>query len=152
MSDLPPLLGTWVRAGGMLGVVARVEGTRITLFDPGRRQQREVPLNQVQVVPTAALRVTVRLDLPVAHGLDEHSLRRWTAMLIDPVLRERAAEALGDAGLDDGVTLPGMTVDAQPSDDDQARCLCGATTPADAGVPVACQACGRQAAPPVAPH
>jgi hypothetical protein len=147
----PLLLGTWARAGDMLGVVARVDTTHVTLFDLARRQQREVALDEIQVVPAAALQVTVRLDLPVPHGLDEYSLRRWTAMLIDPVLRERAADALTAAGLDEGVTLPTATVDVAPSPEAEGRCLCGATTPADAGVPVACQLCGRQAAPPVAP-
>jgi hypothetical protein len=153
MSEPTLLLGTWARADGMLGVVARVEGTHVTLFDPGRRQQREVALDEVQVVPAAALQVTVRVDLPVPHGLDEYSLRRWTATLIDPVLRERAAAALAAAGLDDGPALPPATVDVAPSAGAEARCLCGATTPTDPGVSVTCRVCGRQTAPPVSsPH
>lgn len=140
----------------MVGVVARVDGDRVTVFDPAKRRQHEVAVSAVTAVPAAAVRVTTSVDLPIPHGLDEHDLRRWIAMLTDPVLRERAAAALTEAGLDPGVTLPPVAVTATALADGASRCLCGATvastttTPAGASPP-ACRACGRQVAPPVPP-
>lgn len=151
MTRVAPPLGSWARADGFVGLVARSDERHVTLLDPGGRQQREVPLEQVQAVPAAAVQVTLTVDLPLPHGLDETSLRRWVALLADPVLRERAAEAMSEAGLDPGAALPQATVDAQARSDGRARCLCGATTPTAPGVAVTCGACGRQAAPPIAP-
>jgi hypothetical protein len=151
MQAAPPL-GSWARADDFVGLVARSDERHVTLVDPGGRQQREVPVDHVQAVPAAAVEVTLTVDLPLPHGLDETSLRRWVTMLADPVLRERAAEAMADAGLDAGSALPQVTLDAQARSDGQARCLCGETTPAAPGVAVACGACGRQAAPPIAPR
>lgn len=156
--DRPPLprLGAWCRADGMVGVVARVDGDRVTVFDPAQRREHEVAASAVTAVPTAAVRITTSVDLPVPHGLDEHDLRRWIAMLTDPVLRERAGAALAAAGLDPGVTLPQVSVTATALDDGASRCLCGTTTasattaPAGASPP-ACPTCGRQVAPPVPP-
>lgn len=152
-----PRLGAWCRAEGMVGVVARVDGDRVTVFDPAQRRQLEVAASALHPVPAAAVRVTTSVDLPVPHGVDEHDLRRWIAMLTDPVLRERAGAALAAAGLDPGVSLPQVTVTATAFDDGAGRCLCGATTtsattaPADA-TPAACPRCGRQLAPPVPPR
>lgn len=149
------LLGTWGRADGVVGVVARVDGDEVTVFDPGQRRQHTVTATALQPIPAAALQVTVTVDLPLPHGLDEADIRRWTAMLTDPVLRERAAAALTDAGLDPGVTLPDVEVSVHAHDDGLARCLCGASAP---GSPLShlaslnpCPQCGRQMAPPVAP-
>jgi hypothetical protein len=148
--EAPPL-GSWARSDGFVGLVARNDGQHVTLLDPGGRQQREVPVDLVQAVPAAAVEVTMAVELPVPHGLDETSLRRWMALLADPVLRDRAVEAMSGAGLDAGAALPQVTLDARALSDGQARCLCGATTPTAAGVAVTCGACGRQAAPPIAP-
>ena len=144
-------LGSWARAGGFTGLVARSDELHVTLFDPGSRQQHQVARGQVQPVPAAAVRVTVTVDLPLPHGIDEEPLRRWIAMLTDPVLRERAAAAMSEAGLDPGAASPEVSVDVQALGDGLARCLCGATTPTTDGVAVPCGACGRQAAPPVSP-
>ena len=151
MHAAPPL-GSWARAGDFVGLVARGDDRMVTLFDPGSRQQREVPVDQVEAVPAAAVEVRLTVDLPLPHGLNETSLRRWIAMLADPVLRERAAEAMVDAGLDAGAALPQVALDATARTDGRARCLCGATTPTAPGVAVTCAACGRQAAPPIAPR
>lgn len=147
-----PLPGSWARAGGRVGVVAHSDGQHVTLFDPGARAQWRVPVAEAQAVPAAAVRVTLTVDLPLPHGLDETSLRRWVALLADPVLRERAAQAMSEEGLDTGTALPQVALDARALDDGLARCLCGTTTPTDSGVAVTCPACGRQAAPPVAPR
>ncbi|HEX6256879.1 MAG TPA: hypothetical protein VFZ70_13820 [Euzebyales bacterium] len=142
-------LGAWVRSGPVVGVVARNEGDEVTVFDPGDRRRQDAATATVSPVPSTAVRVTVTVDLPLAHGLDEADLRRWVAMLVDPVLRERAAAALREAGLDDGVTLPAADVVASVLRDGLARCLCGTTSPARPGVaPAACAVCGRQPAPP----
>lgn len=146
-----PAPGTWARAGDFVGLVAASDGDQVTLFDPGARQQRQVPAAEAQEVPAAAVRVTVRVDLPMPHGLSEESLRRWVALLTDPVLRERAATAIAEAGLDAGAAMPPVDVDAQAHTDGLARCLCGATTTTVPGAPVTCAACGRRAAPPAAP-
>jgi hypothetical protein len=138
-------------SGAAPALVARSDGQHVTLLDPGGRQQREVPVDRVQAVPAAAVEITMTVDLPLPHGLDETSLRRWVALLADPVLRDRAAEAMSDAGLDAGAALPQVALDARARSDGHARCLCGATTPTAAGVAVRCRACGRQAAPPIAP-
>lgn len=158
MTANPPLLGGWARADGFLGVVARVDGDQVTLFDPGQRQQHTAPLARLEHVPAAAVRITVTVDLPLPHGLAEPSLRRWVAMLTDPVLRERAAAALADAGLDSGIAEPDATLSATAHSDGAARCLCGATQPgaptgpaAGSGSAPPCDVCGRQTAPPVAP-
>jgi hypothetical protein len=156
-SDQPtPRLGAWARADGVVGVVARVDAGRITLFDPAQRHQHTVPAVAVEVVPSAAVRVTATVDLPLPHGASADDVRRWVAMLTDPVLRERAAEALAEAGLAAGVAQPAVEVTAVALRDGQARCLCGATIPS-AGVDPrdrpralpACPRCGRQPAPPV---
>jgi hypothetical protein len=149
--DTAPRPGSWARAGGFVGLVAAIDGDQLTLFDPGARRQQQVPLAAAQVVPAAAVRVTLTVDLPLPHGLDEASVRRWVALLADPVLRERAADAMTEAGLDHGAAAPQVAMDARALSDGLARCLCGATTPATAGIPVACDVCGRQAAPPVEP-
>jgi hypothetical protein len=146
-----PPLGGWARADDFIGLVAHRDEHHVTLFDPGRRQQRQAAHDVVQAVPAAAVRVSVTVDLPLPHGLNEESLRRWVALLVDPVLRERAAAAMAEAGLDDGAAQPPITFDAAALADGLARCLCGATTPAAPGVAVTCGACGRQAAPPIAP-
>lgn len=152
-----PRLGAWCRADGIVGVAARVDGGRVTVFDPAQRRQHEAPASTITAVPAAAVRVTTSVDLPVPHGLDEHDLRRWLAMLTDPVLRERAGAALAAADLDPGVTLPLVSVTVVALDDGASRCLCGATTastttaPSEARPP-ACPTCGRQLAPPVPPR
>jgi hypothetical protein len=148
-AGVPARLGAWVRTGPVVGMVAGREGDDVTVFDPGGRRRQDAPAGTYAPVPAAAVRVTVTVDLPLAHGLDEADLRRWVAMLVDPVLRERAAEALRDAGLDDGVTLPRAEIAAGVLRDGLGRCLCGATTPARPDVtPPPCEVCGRQPAPP----
>lgn len=142
-------LGAWARADTLVGVVARIDGDTVTVFDPGARRRHDGSADGVRPVPAASVRVTVTVDLPLAHGLDETALRRWTAMLLDPVLRERATEALAAEGLDPGIALPIPQVAATALRDGLARCLCGTTTPAAPGAtPPPCPSCGRQPAPP----
>lgn len=129
----------------MTGLVAAVEGERVTVFDPGARRQVTVAGAEVTPLPAGAVTVTVTVDLPLAHGLDEDELRRWVASLLDPVVRERAAEALLVAGLDQGAALPPVRLDVLAAQTSGAICLCGARTPAASGAAVACMACGRQA-------
>lgn len=150
-----PRLGAWARVGTVVGVVARVDGGQVTLFDPAHRRRHLTTVDDLELVPAAAVRVTCTVDLPLPHGMTADDVRRWVAMLTDPVLRDRAAEALTDAGLDTGVAEPTVTVDAVLLRDGAAVCLCGATTPATPQDPrramqqvPACPRCGRQPAPP----
>ncbi|CAN5122298.1 hypothetical protein BH23ACT9_BH23ACT9_33160 [soil metagenome] len=94
-------LGTWVKAGSFVGIVAKVEddGT-VVLFNPGDRQMLRATPGTLQRVPTGTVRVQVGLDVEVPHGLGEDSLKRWLAALVDPVLRARAQESLAEEGLD----------------------------------------------------
>lgn len=156
-TDQPgPRLGAWGRADGVVGVVARRDDDRVTLFDPARRRQHTAPAATIEPVPSAAVRVTCTVDLPLPHGASEDDVRRWVAMLTDPVLRERAGAALADAGLDTGVAEPAVEVSAVALRDGRARCLCGASVASDGVDPhdppravPPCPRCGRQPAPPV---
>lgn len=141
----PLRIGAWARGGTLVGLVAAHRDGEVTLFDPAARQMTRVPEAVVAPVPAGAVRVTVSVDLPLAHGLDEEDVRRWVATLIDPVLRERAYAALAEAGLDEGAALPDVRVDVRTPESTGAICLCGARTPAPDGVAIACPACGRQA-------
>lgn len=141
----PPRMGAWARAGALVGLVAATRDGEVTLFDPAARQVTRVPEADITLVPAGAVRVTVSIDLPLAHGLDEDDLRRWVACLTDPLLRERAYAALAEAGLDEGAALPDVRVDVRTPESAGAICLCGARTPAPDGVSIACPACGRQA-------
>jgi len=141
----PVRMGAWARAGALVGLVAASRDGQVTLFDPAARQMTRVPEAEVTLVPAGAVRVTLSVDLPLAHGLNEDDLRRWLASLTDPVLRERAYAALAEAGLDEGAALPVVRVDVATPESTGAICLCGARTPAPDGVAIACPACGRQA-------
>lgn len=147
----PMRLGTWARSGEVVGIVAAVRDGAATLFDPAERRVTTVSVGDLEPVPAGAVEAVAIVDLPLPHGLGEEALRRWLATLTDPVLRERAAEALSDAGLDGAAVLPQPRVDVRAAAPGSgARCLCGAVTPAADGAVVACQTCGRQAvAPPV---
>ncbi|HEY8339051.1 MAG TPA: hypothetical protein VIK95_04235 [Egibacteraceae bacterium] len=144
-------LGTWARSGEIVGIVAAVRDGVATLFDPGDRRVTTVGVGDLEPVPAGAVETTVTVALPLPHGLGEDTLRRWLATLTDPVLRERATEALEDAGLDAAAVLPQARVEVRAAAPGSgARCLCGVVTPAEDGTAVACQACGRQAvAPPL---
>lgn len=151
MEDGAPRLGSWARSGELVGLVAAVDGDVVSLFDPAQRQVARVPVAGLRPVPAGAVTVTVTLDLPLAHGLDEDAVRRWTASLLDGVLRERASGALADAGLDSGPALPVARVDVAASTSGGAICLAGHRSPAPDGAAVACPTCGREAvARPVA--
>lgn len=140
-----PRLGSWARAGGLVGLVAAVEDDEITLFDPGERQMARVPRSGVESVPAGAVTVTVTLDLPVPHGVDESSLRRWAAALTDLSLRDRAARVLAEQGLDVGAALPDARMSIRALEGSAAVCLCGAKVPAPPGARLPCPACGREA-------
>ncbi|WP_370324288.1 hypothetical protein [Euzebya sp.] len=107
-------IGRWVRASGFVGKVAAVDddGT-LVLFNPGDRQVLRATPGTVQPLPTGTVRVTVTLDVEVPHGLAEESLRRWTAALIDPVLRSKGRESLEEAGFDTGAFDAEPTVDVR---------------------------------------
>jgi hypothetical protein len=137
-------LGAWGRSGELVGVVAAVEGDEVVLFDPAGRRTVRVLAAQVQAVPAGAVRVEVAVDLPLAHGLSEADLRRWVASLTDEVLRDRAAEALAGAELDQGAALAPVTVTVTAADGTAAICLAGHRSPT-AG---ACTTCGREASTP----
>jgi hypothetical protein len=145
-----PTLGAWARVGDFVGVVARVADGRVSLFDPGERQVTEAGRDEVQVLPAGAVTVTVRVDLPLAHGFDEERLRGWLMALVDQGLQGRAVRALTEAGLDEGALLPPTRLSVAPAETSGALCLCGTRTPAPPQAAVACAACGRQAvSPPV---
>lgn len=141
----PPRLGSWARSGGLVGIVVHQAGDRVTLFEPAQRRMADVAVTELEAVPAAAVTITASVDLPLAHGLEEADVRRWVAALLDPVLRERAREALVAAGLDDGAALPEPRLDVQPMSTSGAVCLCGARVPAPPGTALACRACGREA-------
>ncbi len=140
-------IGSWGRAEGFIGLVARHDDGEVTLFDPASRQATRALAGTVEPVPAGAVTVTVRLELPLAHGLAEGDLRRWVASLVDATLRERAVTALAEAGFDEGPALPPVSVEIRPADGDDALCLAGHRTPT-AGQAVACAVCGREAVPP----
>lgn len=140
-----PRLGSWARARGFVGIVADADAESVTLFDPGARQLTEVPRHEAAVVPTGAVTVSVRMDVPIPHGLPEETLRRWLASLADDRLRRQAGSALRDAGIDEGAALPPVRFDAEAATTSGAVCLCGTRTPAPEGGKVACRACGREA-------
>ncbi len=137
-------LGGWARAGELVGVVAAVDEGGVALFDPAARRTGRAPAGEVTPLPAGAVRVTVTVDLPVAHGVAEADLRRWVAALTDEVLRGRAAEALRAAGLDEGAALAAVALVVTPPPGDDAVCLAGHRSPA----PGACTTCGRDAAAP----
>jgi len=143
-----PLLGAWGRSEGFVGLVAAVADGAVTLLDPAARQVTTVAAAGCERLPAGAVTVTVTLDLPLAHGLAEQDLRRWVASLLDPGMRERAAAALEQAGLDGGAALPQARLDVAPAQGGGALCLAGHRTPAHQGGPVACAACGRAAVGP----
>lgn len=87
-------IGSWARTGDVVGVVTRVDGDTVTVFNPGDRQVATVPTSAATALPTGTIEVTVSMRLDVPHGLGEASLARWVAACLDPVLRERAREAL----------------------------------------------------------
>ena len=140
-----PRLGAWARSGGLVGLVAAVAGDQVSLFDPAERRVATVGLDQVELVPAGAVTVTVTVDLPLPHGLDESSVRRWVAALTDLSLRDRAAEVLSEQGLDPGAALPDARVTVRSVEGTAAVCLCGTKVPAPAGARLACPTCGREA-------
>lgn len=138
------LLGGWARAGEFVGLVVKVDAENVTLFDPGDRQRLDAPAADVSALPAGGVTVTVTVDVPLPHGVDESTVRRWIASLTDPMLRERAYAALAEAGLDEGAALPDARVTVGPLDHGTV-CLCGARTPAPAGSEIVCSNCGRLA-------
>ena len=140
--ELP--LGSWARAGTFVGLVVAAAGERVTLFDPGERQRTDVARAEVAPLPAGGVTVTVTADLPLPHGVDEATVRRWIASLTDLTLRERMYAALTDADLDEGAALPDARVTVNPVASGTV-CLCGSRTPAPAGSELICSNCGRLA-------
>lgn len=138
-------LGAWARTGDFTGVVAAVDDETVTLFDPGDRRVAQASRTDVVAVDSAALTVSLRVDLPVPHGLSEKTLMRWLASLAEPGVRARARNALTESDIDEAVMLPDVRVDVEPVSTSGAVCLCGARTPAPDGADVACARCGRHA-------
>lgn len=105
-------IGSWARAGGVVGIVSKVDADgSITIFNPGDRQMIKAPPGMVQALPTGQVEARVALRLEVPHGLQPDSLKRWLAALIDPVLRAHAQAQLIEHGLDDGPFMIAPTVD-----------------------------------------
>lgn len=95
-------IGTWVKAGPLVGIVSKVEGDgTVVVFNPGDRQMVRATRGAVQVLPTGTVQVRFGIQLDVPHGLGEDSLKRWMAALIDPVLRTHAQATMIEHGLDD---------------------------------------------------
>jgi hypothetical protein len=139
-----PRLGSWARAGGLVGLVVAVDADAITLFDPGERQLARADRSEVSSVPAGAVTVTVTVDLPVPHGVDEPALRRWVAALTDLSTRDRAVQVLREQGVDEGAALPDARFSVRALEGTAAVCLCGARVPAPAGARLACPSCGRE--------
>lgn len=144
MDEAELRVGDWARSGGLLGLVVRADDDSLTLFDPGERHRAEVARADAQRVPAGAVTVSVTVDLPLPHGVDEPVVRRWVASLTDETVRERAYAALAEAGLDEGPALPGARVDVRPVDGGLV-CLCGARLPGPPGGEATCPSCGRRA-------
>jgi hypothetical protein len=107
-------IGTWGRAAGFVGIVAAIaEDGELTLFNPGDRQVLRATPGAVQALPAGRVRVAVEVELDVPHGLGEESVRRWVAVLVDPVLRERAVAGMVDAGLDVAAFAPEPVVEVR---------------------------------------
>lgn len=105
-------IGTWVRAGGIVGIVSKVDPDGVlTVFNPGDRQMLRATPGAVQALPTGAVDVRVAVRMQVPHGLGEASLKRWIAALIDPVLRTHAQATLAEHGLDDAPFMLDPTVE-----------------------------------------
>ena len=138
------VLGSWARAGNFVGLVVAADGETVTLFDPGERQRTDAPRADVQALPAGGVTVSVTVDVPLPHGVDETTVRRWVASLTDLTLRERAYSALADAGLDEGAALPDARVTVAPLVSGTV-CLCGARTPGPPGSEIVCSNCGRLA-------
>jgi hypothetical protein len=138
------LLGGWARAGSFVGLVVKIDGESVSLFDPGERQRVDAVRADVQALPAGGVTVSVTVDVPLPHGVDESTVRRWVASLTDLTLRERAYAALAEAGLDEGAALPDARVSVGPLASGTV-CLCGARTPAPAGSEIRCTSCGRLA-------
>jgi hypothetical protein len=107
------LLGSWARSGSMVGLVAALDGESVTLFHPGDRNQSTVPRADVEALPAGGVTISMTVDLPVPHGIDESSLRRWVASLTDDGLRDRAYAALTEANLDPGAALPSVRMEVR---------------------------------------
>lgn len=137
--------GAWVRTGGLLGLVVETTDDDVAVLNPGDRQLARVPPDEVEEVPAGSVQITASVVLPVPHGLEESSLRRWLAALIDPVLREAAADRTREAGLDDAAFTPEPRLEAVRPASSGAVCLAGHRVPAADGTTVECPACGRAA-------
>ena len=111
-------IGTWARAGGVVGIVSKVDddGT-ITIFNPGDRQMIRATPGAAQALPTGTVDVRVALRMEVPHGLSEDSLKRWLAALIDPVIRTHAQATVSEKGLDDGPFMLDPTVQVTQVED-----------------------------------
>lgn len=111
-------IGTWVRAGQLVGIVSKIEddGT-VVVFNPGDRQMLRATPGAVQSLPTGMVQMRVAVQVEVPHGLGEDSLKRWMAALIDPVLRTHAQATMIEHGLDDRPFLlePTIEVTEMPS-------------------------------------
>lgn len=145
------LLGTWARSGTFVGLVVAADGESVSLFDPAERQVAKVLREDVEVVPAGGVTITVTVDLPVPHGVNESALRRWVAALTDDTLRERAHSALTEQGLDEGAALPAARLSVAPVTSGVV-CLCGSRMPAPPGAEMVCTNCGRLAVGPPTSH
>jgi hypothetical protein len=107
-------IGTWARSGTFTGLVAAIaEDGTVTLFNPGDRQVLRADPGTVAGLPAGRVRVTVEVDLDIPHGLEEEALHRWVAALVDPILRDRARDALAEGGLDPSAFAPTATVEVR---------------------------------------
>lgn len=95
-------IGTWVKAGPLIGIVSKIEEDgSLVVFNPGDRQMMRATPGAVQALPTGMVQLRVAVQVEVPHGLGEDSLKRWMAALIDPVLRTHAQATMIEHGLDD---------------------------------------------------
>lgn len=138
-------LGGWARAGALLGIVVAVDGEEVAVLNPGDRQLARLRREEVEPLPAGTVRIDVAVDLPVPHGLDEEGLRRWVAALVDPVLRARGADAVREAGLDEGAFLPDVRFEVVRAAGAGATCLAGHRTPAPDAAALPCPTCSRLA-------
>lgn len=95
-------IGTWVKAGTLVGIVSKVDDDGyLTVFNPGDRQMLRAHPTQVKELPTGTVEARIGLQVEVPHGLSTDSMKRWLAALIDPVIRTHAQATMIEHGLDD---------------------------------------------------
>jgi hypothetical protein len=99
-------IGTWARSGTFTGLVAAIaEDGTVTLFNPGDRQVLRADPGTAAGLPAGRDPAVERLLLEAVGDVQ--------AALVDPILRDRARDALAEGGLDPSAFAPTATVEVR---------------------------------------